>query len=308
MILLNLIQQSSLGEVKKMVKELHPKLKGILERKEREVAEMYSSGTAAMYADRVRRNYRKTPVKDFYRAIVTPHSTLTSWPRLIAEFKRTSPSNQSNGYPDYRNAKKGVKHMAKLYQRAGASAISVLGDSGFKGYNRDLVKAKQATNLPILAKDFIIDPAQVYQKYLLGADAILLIGTTLPQEKISELMTLADSLELTCLLESHDEKDVEKVLHSASETYTSNGRLLFGINNRDLYTFEEDITTTLKLMSSFPSHIPLISESSIHIPEDVEFLVDGARAQERELRGILVGTELMESQDPKQDCRHLSRN
>lgn len=201
---------------------------------------------------------------------------------IIAEFKRASPS-------------KGIINnsieptvQAKFYENYGASAISVLTDQTFfKGSFSDLRAVREVVNLPILCKDFIIDPIQIELASLNGADMILLIAAALDESKIVELYQFARNLGLEVLVEVHNQEELEKALQT--------GARLIGVNNRDLKTFQVSLDVTEKLAPLVKnSGAFLISESGIHVQEDVD------RVRKAGANGILVGEALMKSPDVKQ--------
>ncbi|MGZ4160731.1 MAG: indole-3-glycerol phosphate synthase TrpC [Neobacillus sp.] len=201
---------------------------------------------------------------------------------IIAEFKRASPSKGiiNNGIEP--------TVQAKFYENYGASAISVLTDQTFfKGSFSDLRAVREVVNLPILCKDFIIDPIQIELASLNGADMILLIAAALDESKIVELYQFARNLGLEVLVEVHNQEELEKALQT--------GARLIGVNNRDLKTFQVSLDVTEKLAPLVKnSGAFLISESGIHVQEDVD------RVRKAGANGILVGEALMKSPDVKQ--------
>ena len=221
------------------------------------------------------------PPRDFMDAI-SQHAPMA----LIAEIKRASPSVGV--------IKEDVDlcRIAHEYQTGGACAISVLTEAHFfKGDLSYLHLIKEKTSLPVLQKDFILDPFQIYEGRVLGADAILLIASLLDRKQLKEFVDLTQNLHMVPLVEVHNEDDLEK---------TSSLNLpLIGINNRDLRTFEVDLRTTLRLKREIPSRTKVISESGIKSSEDVKFL------REAGVDGILVGEILMRSSDPASKIREL---
>ena len=205
---------------------------------------------------------------------------------LIAEIKRASPSVGV--------IKEDIDlcRIAHEYQTGGACAISVLTEAHFfKGDLSYLRLIKERTSLPVLQKDFILDPFQIYEGRVSGADAILLIASLLEREQLKEFVDLTQNLHMVPLVEVHNEDDLEK---------TSSLNLpLIGINNRDLRTFEIDLRTTLRLKKEIPSRTKVISESGIKNSEDVRLL------REAGVDGILVGEILMRSSDPALKIREL---
>lgn len=201
---------------------------------------------------------------------------------IISEFKRASPSKgiiNNTIEPSY---------QAGLYEEYGASAISVLTDQTFfKGSFSDLQAVRSKVNLPILCKDFIIDELQINLAASNGADIILLIVAALSEERLGELFQYAKGLGLEVLVEVHNQQELEKALKT--------GAKLIGVNNRDLKTFHVSLEVTENLAAIVKSTGAfLISESGIHLQEDVE------RVRNAGANGILVGEALMKSEDVKQ--------
>jgi len=224
---------------------------------------------------------RRWPRRDFAAALKQPGVS------LIAEFKRRSPS-KGDIRPDA-----DPTQTARLYQEAGAAAVSVLTDARFFGGSMDdLHAAREACALPVLRKDFIIHPAQVVQSAgEQGPDCLLLIAATLSGDELKQLRKLIAACGQAALVEVHDEGDLEKALAAGAE--------MIGINNRDLRTFEVSLETTMRLRPRVPQGIPVVSESGIHRRDDVRRLEDiGVDA-------ILVGEALMASDDPKGKIEEL---
>ena len=208
-------------------------------------------------------------------------------PVIIAEIKPRSPSAGEliAGSP---------LAIADLYAKSDANVISVLTDSKYFGGSNDLLKQVRA-RVPqtILRKDFIIDEYQVCETFLLPADAFLLIASILTESELAKLLRLGASLGLEALVEVHDEQDIEKALGA--------GAKVIGINNRDLETFTTDISVTEKLMAKIPKGIFVISESGIATPDDVR------RVRKCGIRGILVGTSVLQSGDPIKKISELKK-
>jgi indole-3-glycerol phosphate synthase len=198
--------------------------------------------------------------------------------RLIAEVKRASPS-RGVLCPDFDPVA-----LARSYAQAGAAAISVLTEVNyFEGSIDHLVAIREAVNLPLLRKDFIFDPYQIYESRAYGADALLLIVAILSQEQLEELLSLSRSLGLRCLVEVHNESEVERALISGAE--------IIGINNRDLTTFAVDINTTHRLRPLILQGRIVVSESGINRREDIEKL------KEWGVGAVLVGEALVTVED-----------
>ena len=200
---------------------------------------------------------------------------------IIAEFKRASPSKGiiNNGIEPVR--------QAAIYEESGASAISVLTDqSFFKGSFSDLQRVRETVDLPILCKDFIIDPLQIDMAAANGADLVLLIAAALDENRLSELFHYAKSKGLEVLVEVHNQEELEKALNTSAR--------LIGVNNRDLKTFNVTLEVTETLAAAVKkSGAYLISESGIHRQEDAE------RVRNAGANGILVGEAFMTSRDVK---------
>ncbi len=215
-------------------------------------------------------------------------TAMTARPRrrmnLIAEIKRASPS-AGVIREDFDPVS-----LAKQYRSGGASAISVLTDEPyFQGSLDDFRAVREAVDLPLLRKDFILDEAQVYQARAAGADAILLIAAALPSGTLLDLMILATELRMTSLVEVHSADELMKVRSMVGFPHRRYG--LLGINNRDLGTFKVDLNTTLRLLELAGEGAAVISESGIRTGEDVERLAEAG------VCGVLVGETLMRSDD-----------
>lgn len=214
------------------------------------------------------------PTRPFKEAISRPHSI-----SLIAEIKKASPS-QGIIRQDFN-----LEEIAKIYQDSGVQAISILTEEDFFFGNLNLInQAKALVSLPILRKDFILEPYQVYESSFYGADAILLIADLLSQDKLAEFIQIASDLGLDCLVEVHTEKELKKVLKLK-------GVSLIGINNRDLHTLEIDFKTTEKLFPLIPKDKVIVVESGIKTYQDVLFLkILGVSA-------VLIGEAFLEAPD-----------
>ncbi|MCE5201314.1 MAG: indole-3-glycerol phosphate synthase TrpC, partial [Synergistaceae bacterium] len=182
--------------------------------------------------------------------------------------------------------------IAKEYEAAGASAISVLTEpfyfQGRDGYLRGVVSN---VDIPVLRKDFTIDPYQIFEAKILGASAILLICALLDTDTLSEYISLTDSLGLSAIVEAHDKTEISSAVNA--------GARIIGVNNRDLRTFEIDISTSLRLREFVPENIIFVAESGIRTASDVEALrAGGADA-------VLIGETLMRSEDKKKELEIL---
>jgi indole-3-glycerol phosphate synthase len=206
---------------------------------------------------------------------------------LIAEVKHASPSRGVLVEPFDPLA------IARTYEQNGASAISVLTDEKFfQGHLDYLVAIRQAVKVPLLRKDFIVDPYQVYEGRAAGADAILLIVAALLDDQLVRLRDLAAELDMVALVEVHNEAELERALHIEPR--------LLGINNRDLRTFDVDTGTTGRLARQVPEGIVVVAESGIHTADDVRRMGEvGAHA-------ILVGESLVKAADMARQVQALS--
>jgi len=207
---------------------------------------------------------------------------------LIAEFKRRSPSAG-------RLAAEGVDVAAQVgaYERGGAVALSVLTDEPhFGGSLADLRAARAACDLPILRKDFIVDPYQLYEAAVNGADAVLLIVAALSDEDLRSLHQEARSIDLDCLVEVHGERELERALEAGAE--------VIGINNRNLDDMNVDVATTYELMPSIPAGKTVVAESGISQRDQLDDL------DRVGVDAVLIGGALMTVPDPEAKVRELT--
>lgn len=212
------------------------------------------------------------PVRNFVDAIA--QKVKRQQIAIIAEIKQASPS-QGIICKDFQPDK-----IAQAYVKAGASCLSVLTDETFfKGSNQDLITARQACELPVLRKDFIIDSYQLYEARAIGADCILLIVAILTDGELIRLHNLAVELGLSVLIESHNEAELQRALAIKTP--------LIGINNRNLHTFETDLAITYKLLPFIPNDRMVISESGIQTREAI------ARLHKHGVHACLIGEALM---------------
>jgi indole-3-glycerol phosphate synthase len=200
-------------------------------------------------------------------------------PAVIAEVKKASPSAgviRANFEPD---------EIARSYQSAGAACLSVLTDRNyFQGANEYLQLARQACQLPVLRKDFMIDPWQIYESRVLGADCVLLIVAALDAGKLQELNDVALETGLDVLVEVHDEDELERALEISPS--------LVGVNNRNLRTFETDLAVSERLRPLIPSASCMVTESGIRDRSDVE------RMLRSDINTFLVGEAFMRVEEP----------
>lgn len=222
------------------------------------------------------------PVRSMAAALRKPGSIT-----LLAEIKKASPS-RGIIREDFN-----VTSIAGIYSESGADAISVLTDDKFfAGRPEFIPQVRETTGLPILRKDFIIDPVQIYQARTLGADAVLLICAALSPEKLRSLLGVARDAGMEVIVEVHNELEMESALGC--------GAGIIGINNRDLKTFSTDIYTTLRLMDKFKGMDQVvISESGIKSRSDMVMI------REAGVDGALVGESIMRSQDIAAKVREL---
>jgi len=198
---------------------------------------------------------------------------------VIAEFKRRSPSAGSlHERPD-------LAGILNAYERGGALAASILTEGpNFAGSLEDLRAAREACTLPLLRKDFIVDPYQLHEALAAGADAVLLIVAALAQDQLASLYTAAGELGLDVLVEVHDRDELQRALALEPQ--------IVGINNRDLRDFSVQIARTEALIDAIPPSVAVVSESGIAGAEQV------SRLRARGVRAVLVGESLMRSRDP----------
>lgn len=228
--------------------------------------------------------------RNFFRAITqTPRKAMN----VIAEIKKASPS-AGVIRPDFDPVR-----IAQTYAEAGADALSVLTDENyFQGRLEYVHAVRDAVKLPVLRKDFIIDPYQVYESRAAGADAILLIAECLETSQLIDLQILATELTMTCLIEVHDMDNLMRVRdHVIGFPHRSYS--LLGINNRDLKSFKVDLGNTLRLAELVEDRSVLISESGIQTRADVKKLAGAG------VRAVLVGETLMRSDDVAQTMQEL---
>ncbi len=205
---------------------------------------------------------------------------------VIAELKRASPS-RGVLRKDYR-----CREIAQAYEAAGAAAISVLTEERFfQGSLTDLIDARDATGLPVLRKDFIVDPYQVYESAAAGADALLLIVAALHDSELRELLELARRVRVAALVEVHTEEELDRALAADAR--------IIGVNNRDLKTFEVRLETSFRLRARIPSSCIAVSESGIKTAEDMRRLLEAG------FSAVLIGEQLIAEPDPGRELAHL---
>lgn len=256
-------------------------LKKILQRKQQEIAER-SKRLPINLLQQLAENAE--PVRGFVEAIERKLAIGQS--AVIAEVKKASPS-KGVLRADFRPAE-----IALSYESGGAACLSVLTDQDFfQGHEDYLKQARTACQLPVIRKDFIIDPYQVFEARAIGADCILLIVAALDDDQLEQLSQLAIQLEMDVLVEVHNEEE----LHRAMVLNLP----LMGINNRDLHTFETSLETTIKLLNFIPDETIVITESGILGKEDVALM------REHGVNGFLVGEAFMRADDPGEALANL---
>lgn len=249
-------------------------LRQILARKHEEVAQRRASDSLGSLEQRIA---GQSDVRGFADALLRRANATE--PAVIAEVKKASPS-KGIIRADFQPAQ-----IASSYEKGGAACLSVLTDIDFfQGADAYLQVARAACELPVLRKDFTVDPYQVVEARAIGADAILLIAAALDDDQLHELAHTAEELGLDVLVEVHDRAELERALELATP--------LIGINNRDLHTFETRLETTLELLPYIPEDRMVVTESGIHTHEDVALM------RNHQVYGFLVGEAFMRAPDP----------
>ncbi len=256
-------------------------LRKILQRKACEVRDRRARRSLGELESRIT---EQSPVRGFAGALQS--QVARSQPAVIAEVKKASPS-KGIIREDFRPAE-----IAPSYQRGGATCLSVLTDIDFfQGADQYLQQARAACDLPVLRKDFTIDPYQVVEARAIGADAILLIVAALEDGQMHELAGVAADHQLDVLVEVHDRAELERALELSTP--------LVGVNNRDLHTFETRLETTLELLPHMPQDRVVITESGIHTAEDIALMRDNG------VHAFLVGEAFMRCDEPGEKLREL---
>jgi indole-3-glycerol phosphate synthase len=222
--------------------------------------------------------------RDFVAALQDKHKIGSQ--AVIAEIKKASPSKGI-----IREAFDPIS-IALSYEKGGAACLSVLTDKEyFQGDINYIQQIKQTCQLPILRKDFIIDPYQIYESKAFGADCILLIAAALDLSEMKEFEAIAESLNMAVLVESHNLAELEKAIELNT--------LLIGINNRNLKTFDVSLQTSIDLKEKIPSGRIAITESGIFTREDIDFM------NEHAISTFLIGEAFMRDVDPGQSLENL---
>lgn len=258
-------------------------LKKIVQRKREEIAERMATVSLAEQQQRAKSG---SPVRGFVKSLES--SLQAGRSAVIAEIKKASPSKgvmRENFIP---------AEIAKSYEKGGASCLSVLTDIDFfQGCDEYLQQARNACTLPVIRKDFIVDPYQVYEARAIGADCILLIVACLDDATLINLNTLAHELGMDVLVEVHDADELQRALQLPNR--------LIGINNRNLRTFETSLQTTLDLLAKIPADKIVVTESGIHTPDDVALM------RQHQVNTFLVGEAFMKADEPGEKLAELFR-
>ncbi|MFH1877911.1 MAG: indole-3-glycerol phosphate synthase TrpC [Candidatus Omnitrophota bacterium] len=252
----------------------------IIEEKKREVERLYH----AISINEIRQKAEAMVIKSGFKRNISRKGHIN----LIAEIKKSSPS-------------KGVIRVdfdplkiAYTYQISGASAISVLTDQRFFDGKLEYLKmVKDRVTVPVLRKDFIIDEYQIYESAVNRADAILLIASILTREELNRFLNIAKALGMDAVVETHNEEDIEKALNSSAS--------IIGINNRDLTTFNVDISVTERLIHLIPSGKIIVSESGISTYEHIMYL------KSLGVHAVLIGETFMREHNIGEKVRELMR-
>jgi indole-3-glycerol phosphate synthase len=262
-------------------------LSRILEHKRAELRHKQSRG----YFSELQAHIRDTAGPLGFAVALEATTTSTS-PALIAEIKKASPS-LGLLRPEFEERFDPVG-LARAYQEAGASALSVLTDTDFfQGSLEYLRDIKRSVPLPALNKEFMVHELQFYEARAYGADAVLLIVAALERAQLVDFHALARELSLDVLIETHHERELDTVLE-----WIPNARMI-GINNRDLATFTTDLTVTKRLAPRIPSNKLIVSESGIHTRSHVEQLLDMG------VHAMLIGESLITAPDCRAKIREL---
>lgn len=256
-------------------------LKKIIQRKLEEVEERKA---LTPYADVKKYARSATPPRSFVYAL--QRKIHAGQAAVIAEIKKASPSKgiiRENFVP---------AEIAVSYEKGGAACLSVLTDVDFfQGSDAYLKQAREVCSLPVLRKEFIVDPFQVYESRMLGADCILLIVACLSDEQLKEFTALALELEMDVLVEVHDKAELERALVLDLP--------MIGINNRNLRSFETSLQTTIELLEMVPEDCIVVTESGIHTAEDVALM------RSHNVNAFLVGEAFMKADAPGEKLAEL---
>lgn len=256
-------------------------LERILQTKQQEIATRSQNTSIEMLREQAAKG---TATRGFLSAL--QHKIANNEPAVIAEVKKASPSKgiiRADFHP---------AAIAESYEKGGAACLSVLTDADyFQGHEDYLQAARKACSLPVIRKDFIIAPYQVYEARAINADCILLIVSALTDEKLRELYDLAMELGMDVLIEVHDREELERILPMNAP--------LIGVNNRNLRTFETSLQTSIDLLPLVPEGTLLVTESGIHTQADVQHMRD------HHINAFLVGEAFMRAEQPGDELRKL---
>lgn len=256
-------------------------LQTILKRKREEIAERIANTSREQV---VQHAAMAAPVRGFIAALEARIAKQQT--AVIAEIKKASPSKgvlRANFNP---------VQIAKSYAANGATCLSILTDANFfQGSEKFLMQARSSCELPVLRKDFMIDPYQIYESRAINADCILLIAAALDDAMLAKLLALTHELGMDALVEVHDEAELQRALAC--------GARLLGINNRSLHSFETTLDTTLSMLAKIPDDRLLVTESGILTVEDVKLMRDHG------VYGFLVGEAFMRADDPGERLAEL---
>lgn len=256
-------------------------LKKIVDRKWQEIDERSSMVSIDEYRARA---FDMPECRGFVAAIEEKLASKRS--AVIAEIKKASPS-KGVIREDFRPAE-----IAESYERAGAACLSVLTDKDFfQGDEAYLQAARSAVSLPIIRKDFMVAPYQIYESRVVNADCVLLIAACLTKDQMQELAGISQELGLDVLVEVHNAQELDVALTLDTK--------LVGINNRDLHSFEVSLDNTFSLLSSIPESKIVVTESGIHTVDDV------AAMRARQVNAFLVGEAFMRANDPGEELARL---
>ena len=259
-------------------------LKKIIKRKLEEVEEHRALVSLADIKSKAERAKLGRPPRSFVYAL--QRKIQQGQAAVIAEIKKASPSKgvmRENFVP---------AEIAVSYEKGGAACLSVLTDVDFfQGSDAYLLEAREVCALPVLRKEFIIDPYQIYEARSMGADCVLLIVACLTDEQLSEFTALAIKLEMDVLVEVHDEEELKRALPLDLP--------MIGINNRNLRTFETSLETTIELLKLIPDDCIVVTESGIHNKEDVALM------QQHNVNAFLVGEAFMRADEPGEKLAEL---
>lgn len=260
-------------------------LERIVKRKHEEIGERSPKVSIADLKAKIEANKGSdTDPRGFVRSLET--NIAAGRAGVIAEIKKASPSKGVLREPFH------PADIAVSYEKGGASCLSVLTDADFfQGHEEYLQQARAACSLPVIRKDFIVDPYQVYEARAIGADCILLIAACLEDQQMADLNDLAQELGMDVLIEVHDGEELDRTLPL--------GNRLLGINNRNLHNFEVTLQTTLDLLERIPDDYLVVTESGILAPEDVTLMRNNS------VNAFLVGEAFMRAEDPGQRLAEL---